>query len=147
MHIQAHAHRRKSTADVASFPFSQGYISLHRRCWLKPRFINQLNETLTRFIRFYLLRKLSHMYWSEDVSYIKTWALQVKWFVLTKLRSVWAYLCVVLQGTLVVCRRKERKGVSDEENSEMDAEPSTSEEEVPGSLNITDEMKRMLNQL
>lgn len=29
----------------------------------------------------------------------------------------------------------------------MDAEPSTSEEEVPGSLNITDEMKRMLNQL
>uniref|UniRef100_A0A3B5LRS8 Uncharacterized protein n=1 Tax=Xiphophorus couchianus TaxID=32473 RepID=A0A3B5LRS8_9TELE len=44
-------------------------------------------------------------------------------------------------------RRKERKTVSDEENSEMDAEPSTSEEEVPGSLNITDEMKRMLNQL
>uniref|UniRef100_A0A3B4GPL2 Intermediate filament family orphan 2 n=1 Tax=Pundamilia nyererei TaxID=303518 RepID=A0A3B4GPL2_9CICH len=43
--------------------------------------------------------------------------------------------------------RKERKAVSDEENSEMDAEPSTSEEEVPGSLNITDEMKRMLNQL
>ncbi|KAM3878039.1 intermediate filament family orphan 2 [Diretmus argenteus] len=45
------------------------------------------------------------------------------------------------------CRRKERKVVSDEESSEMDAEPSTSEEEVPGSLNITDEMKRMLNQL
>uniref|UniRef100_A0A3Q2Q3M5 Intermediate filament family orphan 2 n=1 Tax=Fundulus heteroclitus TaxID=8078 RepID=A0A3Q2Q3M5_FUNHE len=44
-------------------------------------------------------------------------------------------------------RRKERKTISDEENSEMDAEPSTSEEEVPGSLNITDEMKRMLNQL
>lgn len=36
---------------------------------------------------------------------------------------------------------------SDEESSEMDADPSTSEEEVPGSLNITDEMKRMLNQL
>ncbi|KAK5934184.1 hypothetical protein CgunFtcFv8_014602 [Champsocephalus gunnari] len=31
--------------------------------------------------------------------------------------------------------------------SEMDAEPSPSEEDVPGSLNITDEMKRMLNQL
>ncbi|KAK2861932.1 hypothetical protein Q5P01_001465 [Channa striata] len=45
------------------------------------------------------------------------------------------------------CRRKERKAVSDEENSEMDADPSPSEEEVPGSLNITDEMKRMLNQL
>uniref|UniRef100_A0A4W6F243 Intermediate filament family orphan 2 n=1 Tax=Lates calcarifer TaxID=8187 RepID=A0A4W6F243_LATCA len=44
-------------------------------------------------------------------------------------------------------RRKERKAVSDEESSEMDAEPSPSEEEVPGSLNITDEMKRMLNQL
>uniref|UniRef100_A0A3Q1HED1 Intermediate filament family orphan 2b n=1 Tax=Acanthochromis polyacanthus TaxID=80966 RepID=A0A3Q1HED1_9TELE len=44
-------------------------------------------------------------------------------------------------------RRKERKVVSDEETSEMDAEPSPTEEEVPGSLNITDEMKRMLNQL
>ncbi|XP_017264452.1 intermediate filament family orphan 2 isoform X1 [Kryptolebias marmoratus] len=51
------------------------------------------------------------------------------------------------KGTVGCCKRKERKGVSDEENSEMDAEPSTSEEEVPGSLNITDEMKRMLNQL
>uniref|UniRef100_A0AAR2KZW7 IF rod domain-containing protein n=1 Tax=Pygocentrus nattereri TaxID=42514 RepID=A0AAR2KZW7_PYGNA len=47
----------------------------------------------------------------------------------------------------VACRRKEKKVVSDEESSEMDADPSTSEEEVPGSLNITDEMKRMLNQL
>lgn len=37
--------------------------------------------------------------------------------------------------------------MSDEDNSEMDADPSTSEEEVAGSLNITDEMKRMLNQL
>ncbi|XP_035289614.1 intermediate filament family orphan 2-like isoform X3 [Anguilla anguilla] len=44
-------------------------------------------------------------------------------------------------------RRKERKAVSDEESSEMDADPSTSEEEVTGSLNITDEMKRMLNHL
>ncbi|XP_066526383.1 intermediate filament family orphan 2 [Hoplias malabaricus] len=47
----------------------------------------------------------------------------------------------------VACRKKERKTGSDEESSEMDADPSTSEEEVPGTLNITDEMKRMLNQL
>uniref|UniRef100_A0A8C2HH00 Delta-1-pyrroline-5-carboxylate dehydrogenase, mitochondrial n=1 Tax=Cyprinus carpio TaxID=7962 RepID=A0A8C2HH00_CYPCA len=45
----------------------------------------------------------------------------------------------------VVCKKKEKKPVSDEENSEMDADPSTSEEDVP--FNITDEMKRMLNQL
>lgn len=51
------------------------------------------------------------------------------------------------KGAMACCRRKERKAVSDEESSEMDAEPSLSEEEVPGSLNITDEMKRMLNQL
>ncbi|XP_071384359.1 intermediate filament family orphan 2-like [Centroberyx affinis] len=51
------------------------------------------------------------------------------------------------RGAMACCRRKERKVVSDEENSEMDADPSTSEEEVPASLNITDEMKRMLNQL
>ncbi|XP_008288106.1 intermediate filament family orphan 2 isoform X1 [Stegastes partitus] len=51
------------------------------------------------------------------------------------------------QGAVACCRRKERKVVSDEESSEMDAEPSPTEEEVPGSLNITDEMKRMLNQL
>ncbi|XP_044032051.1 intermediate filament family orphan 2 isoform X2 [Siniperca chuatsi] len=51
------------------------------------------------------------------------------------------------RGAAACCRRKERKAVSDEESSEMDAEPSPSEEEVPGSLNITDEMKRMLNQL
>lgn len=44
-------------------------------------------------------------------------------------------------------RRKERKALSDEDSSEMDADPSTSEEEVTGSLNITDEMKRMLNHL
>nr|XP_023693257.1 intermediate filament family orphan 2-like [Paramormyrops kingsleyae] len=44
-------------------------------------------------------------------------------------------------------RKKDRKVMSDEDNSEMDADPSTSEEEVAGSLNITDEMKRMLNQL
>ncbi|XP_029357265.1 intermediate filament family orphan 2 isoform X2 [Echeneis naucrates] len=51
------------------------------------------------------------------------------------------------KGATACCRRKERKTASDEENSEMDAEPSPSEEDVPGSLNITDEMKRMLNQL
>ncbi|XP_008288114.1 intermediate filament family orphan 2 isoform X2 [Stegastes partitus] len=51
------------------------------------------------------------------------------------------------KGAVACCRRKERKVVSDEESSEMDAEPSPTEEEVPGSLNITDEMKRMLNQL
>ncbi|KAK7915699.1 hypothetical protein WMY93_011460 [Mugilogobius chulae] len=45
------------------------------------------------------------------------------------------------------CRRKERKAVSDEESSEMDAEPSPTDEDMPGSLNITDEMKRMLYQL
>ncbi|KAM7402325.1 hypothetical protein PAMP_017572 [Pampus punctatissimus] len=50
-------------------------------------------------------------------------------------------------AAMACCRRKEHKVVSDEENSEMDAEPSPSEEEVPGSLNITDEMKRVLNQL
>ncbi|XP_027023560.1 intermediate filament family orphan 2 isoform X5 [Tachysurus fulvidraco] len=47
----------------------------------------------------------------------------------------------------LACRRKEKKALSDEENSEMDADPSTSEEEAAGPLNITDEMKRMLNQL
>ncbi|XP_074532552.1 intermediate filament family orphan 2 isoform X2 [Halichoeres trimaculatus] len=51
------------------------------------------------------------------------------------------------RGAVACCRRKERKAVSDEESSEMDAEPSSTEEEAPGSLNITDEMKRMLNQL
>ncbi|XP_034022102.1 intermediate filament family orphan 2 isoform X2 [Thalassophryne amazonica] len=51
------------------------------------------------------------------------------------------------RGAVACCRRKERKAVSDDDSSEMDAEPSPSEEEVPGSLNITDEMKRMLSQL
>ncbi|XP_013989072.1 intermediate filament family orphan 2 isoform X2 [Salmo salar] len=52
------------------------------------------------------------------------------------------------RGAMACCRKKERRPVSDEDSSEMDADPSTStseEEEVP--LNITDEMKRMLNQL
>ena len=59
-------------------------------------------------------------------------------------------VCVcVCQGAMACCRRKERKVVSDEESSEMDADPSTSEEELPvaGPFNITDEMKRMLNTL
>ncbi|XP_044204836.1 intermediate filament family orphan 2 isoform X2 [Thunnus albacares] len=51
------------------------------------------------------------------------------------------------KGAVACCRRKERKVVSDEDSSDMDAEPSPLEEDVPGSLNITDEMKRMLNQL
>ncbi|XP_078104954.1 intermediate filament family orphan 2 isoform X1 [Sander vitreus] len=51
------------------------------------------------------------------------------------------------KGAMACCRKKERKAISDEESSEMDAEPSPSEEDAPGSLNITDEMKRMLNQL
>ncbi|XP_061543964.1 intermediate filament family orphan 2 isoform X4 [Phycodurus eques] len=48
------------------------------------------------------------------------------------------------RGASAACKRKERKAVSDEEVSEMDAEPSPLEEDT---LNITDEMKRMLNQL
>ncbi|KAG7262853.1 hypothetical protein CRUP_032937 [Coryphaenoides rupestris] len=51
------------------------------------------------------------------------------------------------KGAAACCRRKEPQVLSDEENSEMDADPSTSEEEAPGPMNITDEMKRMLNQL
>lgn len=47
---------------------------------------------------------------------------------------------------VVVCRKKESKGVS-EEHVETEVESGPSEEEMPGSLNITDEMKRMLNQL
>lgn len=56
-------------------------------------------------------------------------------------------VCVCAQGAMACCKKKERKTASDEECSEMDAEPSSTEEEAPGSLNITDEMKRMLNQL
>ncbi|KAM9799977.1 intermediate filament family orphan 2 isoform X1 [Syngnathus typhle] len=47
------------------------------------------------------------------------------------------------QSASVSCKRKERKAVSNEDVSEMDAEPSPLEEDT---LNITDEMKRMLNQ-
>ncbi|XP_057701076.1 intermediate filament family orphan 2 isoform X2 [Corythoichthys intestinalis] len=48
------------------------------------------------------------------------------------------------KGASAACKRKERKAVSDEDVSEMDANPSPLEEDT---LNITDEMKRMLNQL
>ncbi|KAK1159599.1 intermediate filament family orphan 2-like isoform X1 [Acipenser oxyrinchus oxyrinchus] len=52
------------------------------------------------------------------------------------------------QNRAVVCKKKERKPVSDEDSSEMEAESTcNSDDEVPGSLNITDEMKRMLNKL
>ncbi|XP_061688299.1 intermediate filament family orphan 2 isoform X2 [Syngnathoides biaculeatus] len=47
-------------------------------------------------------------------------------------------------GASAGCKRKEQKAVWDEEVSEMDAEPTPLEEDT---LNITDEMKRMLNQL
>ncbi|XP_019748013.1 intermediate filament family orphan 2 isoform X4 [Hippocampus comes] len=48
------------------------------------------------------------------------------------------------RGASVGCKRKQRKALSDEDVSNMDAEPSPLEEDT---LNITDEMKRMLNQL
>uniref|UniRef100_A0A673KAE9 Intermediate filament family orphan 2a n=1 Tax=Sinocyclocheilus rhinocerous TaxID=307959 RepID=A0A673KAE9_9TELE len=48
---------------------------------------------------------------------------------------------------MVVCRRKECKGESEEQRVETDGDSGHREEDVPGSLNITDEMKRMLNQL
>ncbi|XP_040015405.1 intermediate filament family orphan 2 isoform X2 [Xiphias gladius] len=66
---------------------------------------------------------------------------------MTKMFNVSPVRSLPEKGAMACCRKKERKAMSDEENSEMDAEPSLSEEEVPGSLNITDEMKRMLNQL
>ncbi|KAG1961766.1 intermediate filament family orphan 2 isoform X2 [Pimephales promelas] len=51
------------------------------------------------------------------------------------------------KGGMAVCRRKESKGESEEQRVETDVDPAHCEEEMPGSLNITDEMKRMLNQL
>ncbi len=48
---------------------------------------------------------------------------------------------------MAVCRRKEYKGESEEQSVETDGDSGQKEEDVPGSLNITDEMKRMLNQL
>jgi len=52
----------------------------------------------------------------------------------------------VFQGAEACCRRKEPRVLSDEE-MDADADPSTSEEDGPGPMNITDEMKRVLNQL
>ncbi|XP_052396009.1 intermediate filament family orphan 2 isoform X1 [Carassius gibelio] len=51
------------------------------------------------------------------------------------------------KGGMVVCRRKECKGESEEQRVETDGDSAHREEDVPGSLNITDEMKRMLNQI
>ncbi|KAF4096740.1 hypothetical protein G5714_022709 [Onychostoma macrolepis] len=51
------------------------------------------------------------------------------------------------KGGMAVCRRKEYKGESEEQSVETDSDSGQKEEDVPGSLNITDEMKRMLNQL
>lgn len=70
----------------------------------------------------------------------------INYIFLTNCVGLCVCVCLCLQGAVACCRRKERKEVSDEETSEMDAEPSLSEE-ASGSLNITDEMKRMLNQL
>ncbi|XP_053339319.1 intermediate filament family orphan 2 isoform X1 [Clarias gariepinus] len=48
------------------------------------------------------------------------------------------------KGVSASCKKKERKDVSDDENAEAEAH---SDKEAGGSLNITDEMKRMLSQL
>ncbi len=48
---------------------------------------------------------------------------------------------------MVVCRRKEYKSESEEHSVETDGDSGQKEKDAPGSLNITDEMKRMLNQL
>uniref|UniRef100_H1A2D2 IF rod domain-containing protein n=1 Tax=Taeniopygia guttata TaxID=59729 RepID=H1A2D2_TAEGU len=71
--------------------------------------------------------------------------------------DITAKLCDVAQATLrslllsppqVASKKKERKLPSDEELSEQDADNGRfSDEEVSCSLNITDEMKRMFNQL
>ncbi|KAK3547169.1 hypothetical protein QTP86_015641 [Hemibagrus guttatus] len=51
------------------------------------------------------------------------------------------------KGVSAACKKKECKAVSDEESTEVEADSEHSEKEVAGSLNITDEMKRMLSQL
>ncbi|TRY81426.1 hypothetical protein DNTS_008145 [Danionella cerebrum] len=52
------------------------------------------------------------------------------------------------ERSAVMCRRKDNKPLSEEESSEMDADPSsTSEEEEKVPFHITKEMRRMLNQL
>uniref|UniRef100_A0A4W4EY30 IF rod domain-containing protein n=1 Tax=Electrophorus electricus TaxID=8005 RepID=A0A4W4EY30_ELEEL len=47
----------------------------------------------------------------------------------------------------VACKKREHKSVCEEESPELDADGRDREEQGPGSLNITDEMKRVLNQL
>lgn len=56
-------------------------------------------------------------------------------------------MCVCVLKVSAVSKKKERKAVSDEEHAEVDADSEHSEKEGTGSLNITDEMKRMLSQL
>lgn len=56
-------------------------------------------------------------------------------------------MCVCVLKASAACKKKERKAVSDDENAEVEADSEHSEKEVAGSLNITDEMKRMLSQL
>ncbi|TSM04831.1 Intermediate filament family orphan 2 [Bagarius yarrelli] len=51
------------------------------------------------------------------------------------------------KGASAVCKKKDRKAVSDEESAEREADSEHSVKEVAESLNITDEMKRMLSQL
>lgn len=47
----------------------------------------------------------------------------------------------------VVPKKKERKVASDEDISEQDGEVNRFSDDEVGSMNITDEMKRMFNQL
>lgn len=47
----------------------------------------------------------------------------------------------------VVPKKKERKVTSDDDISEQDGEVNRFSDEEVGSVNITDEMKRMFNQL
>uniref|UniRef100_A0A8C2J204 Intermediate filament family orphan 2a n=1 Tax=Cyprinus carpio TaxID=7962 RepID=A0A8C2J204_CYPCA len=66
--------------------------------------------------------------------------------------DITAKLCDVAQqrnseDMICVGVRKERKGESQEQRVEADGDSGHREEDVPGSLNITDEMKRMLNQM
>ncbi|XP_075407404.1 intermediate filament family orphan 2 isoform X3 [Tenrec ecaudatus] len=56
---------------------------------------------------------------------------------------------VVFKGLMsdVVPKKKERKAASDDDISEQDGEANRFSDEEVGSMNITDEMKRMFNQL
>lgn len=59
--------------------------------------------------------------------------------------ALWSLL---LSPPKVASKKKERKLASDEELSEQDTDNGRfSDDEVSCSLNITDEMKRMFNQL